>query len=162
MASILIGLGEQQLRIEGDVMRIDQTAQTLEQPTDASTISSSQVTRLSSLDSPNDDCFISELPQAVRQTKAEDRERAVLKSTVVSVKDFVFVFWEPSVEAWLPLAGKKNPPEDALIAYYLGDNQVVFNGVFYYPSEEVGKEIYCQGFYLGRVIAPQKAFIRTL
>lgn len=150
MASIVLGSGENSIKIEGDALRVDQLAVHLNE---SNKESSFKVTS-----GPDDDVRISDIPKAIREV-ADMIVKLDMIKTNYKLPVGKFVSYKPEMEAWSEVGDKEVLTKDSLIGYAFDSNHVKICGLFPMTDQQEDSYIIINGWLVGRVLSPNIGYL---
>lgn len=146
MAAIVLGSGSEQLKIEGDALRIDPLAVQIGKEHRA------KIHEFKIVEGPKDDVRISELPQSMRDIASMVLTMLTVE-TDYGLPAFEWVHLVPAIQSWVLI--DMNTPINAgtKIGWTISNNRIVVSGLVPLVKElPIGSDLEVNGWVVGTVI----------
>lgn len=153
MPSIILGAGSDAIRIDGEVLRVDSSANKIGWGKQIKNTISEEI---KSLPLPEDDIYISQIPKAIRDVSLYLASLSIIEVDQ-ELEPYTFYYYSKEVKGYAPFTSMIDTPP---YGYAIDKNRLMFSGIVPLgQEEEVGKVIKIAGKELGIVVAPKKLLL---
>lgn len=150
MASVVLGSGENIIKVEGDALRFDQLVMKIDN------VDNSKLFKVAN--EPKDDIRISEIPKAIREVSLMIKNLEMIK-TDYKLPVNTFVSYKESIEAWSRVDYKEVLSEDSIIGYTLSENYVKLYGLIPLTEAFYKNSIVVNGWFIGKVLSENVGYL---